>query len=79
MLFPAGLIFAALCAASQGALKALQSAQLARAELCYAIDSSHAACPVREFTIEVNYGKDESPYEVYPHPFYVDAITGECL
>lgn len=68
-----------LCAASQGTLKDLRAAKLTRAELCYAIDSSHAAYPVWEFTIEIDYGKNEFPYEVYPHPFYVDAITGECL
>lgn len=68
-----------LCTVSEGTLTELQAATLIRAELCYAINQRHVTYPVWEFTIEINYGKNEFPYEVYPFPFYVDAITGECL
>lgn len=68
-----------LCTASEGTLTALQTATLIRAELCYAINQRHITYPVWEFTIEISYGNNEFPYGVYPFPFYVDAITGECL
>ena len=68
-----------LCFASKGTLTELKEATLIRTELCYAINQRHITYPVWEFTIEINYGRNEFPHEVYPFTFYVDAITGECL